>query len=318
LTPNLVGIYIGNTDIEWFDFLAEHSDVQEINFWRPSASNFGAIAMGELFAFRLKSPRNKIGGFGVFTNSSLLPIQLAWDAFGQMNGVPSLQAMIQAIAKYRANEAIAAPTFIGCRVLVQPIFFPESLWFDLPASLSGNIVGGKRYDTDTSEGSALWEELQKRALMAGVGSKQRFETDEVQAPYVFDRYGQPTLVLPRLGQGSFRVAITEAYQRQCALTDGKVLPALDAAHIHPYAEGGLHVLSNGVLLRKDIHSVFDAGYATIDENFKFVVSEKVREVFDNGNEYRRLHGRPLRLPSNPDAKPAIASIQWHNSNRYLG
>src|SRR5262249_32729721 len=50
----------------------------------------------------------------------------------------------------------------------------------------------------------------------------------------------------------------------CAVSGGKVLPALDAAHIRPYAEGGLHKKPNGILLRKDIHCVFDSGYATVD------------------------------------------------------
>ena len=91
------------------------------------------------------------------------------------------------------------------------------------------------------------------------------------------RYGTPTLIAPRLGQGAFRIAVTEAYGRQCAISEGKVLPALDAAHIRPYSEGGPHTKSNGILLRKDIHCVFDAGYATINSRHRFVVSSKVKK-----------------------------------------
>jgi putative restriction endonuclease len=121
-----------------------------------------------------------------------------------------------------------------------------------------------------------------------------------------------------LGQGAFRVAVTEAYGRQCALSGGKVLPALDAAHIRPYGEGGVHTKSNGILLRKDIHSVFDAGYATIDPSYRFVVSDKVKEVFNNGEEYRRLHGTVLRLPRNTMDQPDRDLLRWHNENRFLG
>jgi len=134
------------------------------------------------------------------------------------------------------------------------------------------------------------------------------ELAEVQA-----RYGAPALVTPRLGQGAFRVAVTEAYARQCAITGGKVLPALDAAHIKPYSEGGFHTKSNGILLRKDIHSVFDAGYATVDDNFRFVVSKKVKEVFNNGEEYLRLHGSSIRLPSKKSDWPNADFLRWHNS-----
>ena len=76
----------------------------------------------------------------------------------------------------------------------------------------------------------------------------------------------------------------------------RVLPALEAAHIQSYSNGGQHEVSNGLLLRRDIHSVFDAGYLTFDEDLRVVVSDRVRTEFNNGNEYRRLHGDKLRLP----------------------
>jgi putative restriction endonuclease len=111
--------------------------------------------------------------------------------------------------------------------------------------------------------------------------------------------------------------VTEAYGRQCAITNGKVLPALDAAHIRPYGEGGHHTKSNGLLLRKDIHSVFDAGYATVDKDYRFLVSKKVREVFNNGEEYLRLDQKPLRLPALKSDWPHPDFLEWHNVNRFL-
>lgn len=301
-------IYIGNTDNDWFDFLSSLSEIDEVNFWKPSAGSFKAIGEGERFAFRLKSPRNKIGGFGTFVKSSSLPIQTAWEAFGAKNGVSSLTALVQAIARYRRDEVVTPSTFIVCRILVQPVFLPPHLWFDLPASWSGNTVQGKTYPGDSEEGLTLWRNLEERADSAGVPAPGFSEP----------RYGEPVLVVPRLGQGAFRVTITDLYQRQCALTGGKVLPALDAAHIRPYAEGGTHTKSNGILLRKDVHSVFDAGYATIDADYRFVVSDKVRDVFNNGEEYRRLHGTLVRVPANPIERPDRSALQWHNDNRFLG
>lgn len=306
-------IYVGNTDHDWFDFLSGVSALDEVNFWQPSPKNFNAIGEGERFAFRLKSPRNKIGGFGTLAKSSALPIQLAWEAFGIKNGVPSLGALVSAIAKFRPGEHVTPSTFIVCRVLVEPVFLPQHLWFDVPPSWAGSIVQGKTFAGDSSEGTSLWNEMERAAARTG---QQGFSDppDETQS-----KFGPPILVAPRLGQGAFRVAITELYQRQCALTDGKVLPALDAAHIRPYAEGGTHTKSNGILLRKDIHSVFDAGYATIDSSdYRFVVSDKVRDVFHNGNEYRRLHGTVLRLPANPADHPDREALRWHNEARYLG
>jgi len=70
-------------------------------------------------------------------------------------------------------------------------------------------------------------------------------------------------------------------------------------------------------LRKDIHSVFDAGYATIDTSYRFVVSNKVKEVFDNGEEYRRLHGKALRPPIRIADRPDPELLRWNNDNRFL-
>ena len=306
----MVNLFVANTDNAWFDFLSAEPAVTEVNFWWPGEMTFRALQPGELLVFRLKNPRSKIGGFGVFSSHSLLPIQLAWDSFGHANGVSSFEALRTAIAEYRTDSAIGPMTNIGCTILVEPIFFPSDLWFDVPSSWSRSIQRGKVYSTDNAEGLKLWNQLQDAAqmCMATVSS----EMTEVQA-----RYGAPALITPRLGQGAFRVAVTEAYGRQCAVTDGRVLPALDAAHIKPFSEGGLHTNSNGILLRKDIHSVFDAGYATVDENYRFLVSKKVKEVFNNGEEYLRLDGKPLRRPSRKLDWPNPDFLRWHNVNRFL-
>jgi putative restriction endonuclease len=307
----MVSLYVANTDNEWFDFLSPRGNLAEVNFWKPGGKAFHAIQPGELFAFRLKSPRDKIGGFGVLSSSSVLPLQIAWETFREANGVPSHEALRAAIAKYRSNENIVSATNIGCRILVEPVFLPPGAWIDLPTSWKRNIVGGKRYSADEAEGLRLWEQLQESARGFSIATNTGFGERTA-------RYGSPTLITPRLGQGAFRIAVTEAYGRQCAISDGKVLPALDAAHIRPYADGGLHIKSNGILLRKDIHCVLDAGYATIDTDYRFVVSNKVKEVFNNGEEYRRLHGKALRLPHRKVEWPDLDLLKWHNSEKFLG
>lgn len=302
----MVSLYIANTDNDWFDFLSSRGGLTEVNFWQPGGKEFHAIEAGELLAFRLKSPRDKIGGFGVLSSSSVLPLQIAWETFREANGVISYDALRAAIARYRPDENVGTATNIGCRILVEPLFLPANSWIDLPPSWSRNIVGGKRYSTDVAEGLDLWNRLLEAAPLG----------NEISEPAV--RYGSPTLITPRLGQGAFRIAVTEAYNRQCAVSDGKVLPALDAAHIRPYSEGGLHIKANGILLRKDIHSILDAGYATVDTEYRFVVSNKVKEVFNNGEEYRRLHGKQLRLPRRQADWPNFDFLRWHNNERYLG
>ena len=123
---------------------------------------------------------------------------------------------------------------------------------------------------------------------------------------------------PRLGQGAFRVLVTDLYKRRCAVTGEKTLPALDAAHIRPYAEGGEHTATNGLLLRRDVHSLFDAGYVTITPEHIFEVSGRIREEFENGRDYYAMQGREVWTPSTPDTSPSMSFLKWHNESRYLG
>ena len=118
-----------------------------------------------------------------------------------------------------------------------------------PQSWAANIVSFKGYSTDEAEGRALWQAVHARVAapdFAGVAEDQA-------------RYGEPALIRPRLGQGGFRILVTDTYRRRCAVTGERTLPALDAAHIRPFADGGAHEASNGILLRRDIHGLFDAG-----------------------------------------------------------
>ena len=80
-------------------------------------------------------------------------------------------------------------------------------------------------------------------------------------------------------------------------------PALDAAHVRPYAEGGVHDVTNGLLLRRDIHSLFDRGYVTVTPELRFEVSRRIKEEFENGRDYYALHGRSVQPPERLTARP---------------
>ena len=92
--------YVGVTDFEWFTFLSSITNLEEANFWQPSAnSTFRALPPGGLFLFKLHSPRNFIVGGGFFAHFSSLPVSLAWEAFGQRNGATSLNEIRARIAR---------------------------------------------------------------------------------------------------------------------------------------------------------------------------------------------------------------------------
>src|SRR5688500_8059173 len=79
-SPPPVKAFVGITDSDWFSFLSARPNLDEVNFWQPSgATQFRALAPGELFLFKLHAPRQFIVGGAVFAYSTILPLSLAWD-----------------------------------------------------------------------------------------------------------------------------------------------------------------------------------------------------------------------------------------------
>jgi len=298
-----IRLIVAVTDGDWFNQLRQQPNLSEVNFWSPSDKNFRALQPGELLLFKLHSPNNFIVGGGIFAHANSMPCSLAWEAFKESNGARSLSEMRARIAKYRKGDAGDRNDFtIGCRILTQPFFLSEQDWIQVPDSFARNIVSFKSYPTEEQDGRRLWDAVQGK-LTSAVPSGFA----EAQA-----RYGEPALIKPRLGQGAFRILVTDSYRRRCAITGERTLPALDAAHIRPFAEGGSHEASNGILMRRDVHSLFDLGYVTISPAMKFEVSKKIREEFENGRHYYALHGASVALPDDPKRLPDRAALSWHN------
>ena len=303
-----INLVIAVTDNDWFEMLRSQPNLAEVNFWAPSAANFRALQPGEFFLFKLHAPRNFIVGGGIFAYANTLPCSLAWDVFREANGARSAQEMRTRIARYRRSGPDDRSDFaVGCRILTQPFFFEEADWMPMPASWSPNIVSFKTYDTGEAEGLALWDAV-----------NERMARSPAFAAWPAVRFGEPQLVKPRLGQGAFRVLVTDIYGRRCAVTQERTLPALEAAHIRPYSDGGEHEARNGLLLRRDIHSLFDLGYVTVTPDLKFEVSRRIREEFENGRHYYELHGQQIIVPDNKTQRPDPGALNWHNEHCFKG
>lgn len=307
--------FIGVTDNDWFAFLSQKSGIDEVDFWQPSGkSHFQALKPGEPFLFKLHAPHHYIVGGGFFAHSTTLPISLAWEAFGEKNGAGSLLKMRRLIEKRRPQASRLEDFKIGCIILTQPFFFKEYDWISVPPDFSLNIVQGKTYNLNEGHGQRLWNEVRARLVSNQLdffGDQERIADREV-------RYGFPTLVFPRLGQGSFRVIVTDAYQRRCAITQEKTLPTLEAAHIKPFSDSGPHRVENGILLRSDIHKLFDAGYVTVSPDSYFEVSRRIHEEFENGRYYYSFDGIKIHAPADPRFRPGREFLMWHNENVFRG
>jgi predicted restriction endonuclease len=98
----------------------------------------------------------------------------------------------------------------------------------------------------------------------------------------------------------------EAYERRCAVTGTDVEQVLQAAHIVGYAESGDNALRNGLLLRADIHDLFDRGLLWISATSKMAVAPEL-----GTSVYGKLHGKALHLPKDPLQRPDPKRLTKH-------
>jgi len=234
-----------------------------------------------------------------------MPSGVAWETFGRANGVDSYAEMLRRIAALR--HAGIPNDDIGCVVLSGLALLPPDSYVAAPAGWKPNTVRGEYYDLTVGEGARVWSELtQTVRLPVGVSALQEISSG----------YGTPRTYLPRLGQGAFRLMVMDAYDRRCAVTGDRTLPALEAAHIRPFYETQSHEIRNGILMRSDLHRLFDQGYVTVTPELEFQVSSQIRDRFHNGMIYYDLHGYRVSVPESTDQQPDSAALAWHNATIY--
>lgn len=297
--------WTGVTDNGWYEFLSRRPNLDEVNFWHPRGrAPFTTLPPGTPFLFKLKAPHHHIAGGAFFVKFETLPLRLAWEAFGDKNGAATFGEFSRLIDAARGRDADPRKD-IGCSILSEPFFFPRDNWIPVSGEFERNIVAGKSFDTAEAGGARLWSAVEVGLVRA---RGDAFAVAEQPA-----RFGEPTYVRPRLGQGAFRALVTNAYARRCAITGESTLPVLEAAHIMPVANRGTNNTHNGLLLRSDFHRLFDLGFVTVDPSYRVVVSSRIKEEWFNGKAYNRLHGQPLlSIPESTQDRPSVELLRWHN------
>lgn len=315
--------FLAPTDKDWFDFLTARSVrgvVDEVNFWLPNpwGGRFGALTTGQPLLFKLKSPHNVVAGGGFFSHYTDLPISLAWDAFGPKNGAATLEEVRARIGRLRKETPRPWEDYtIGCILLAEPFFWDRADWIPQPPDWKPQIVRGKGYDLREEPGRSLWAQVTDRLLVRR-SPRATGREPEPELPGLFGGRGDPTEHRPRIGQGIFTSLVRDHYERTCAISRERALPALEAAHIRPFSLEKAHDVQNGLLLRSDIHKLFDAGYLTVTPELRVEASRSMREDFNDGESYLKLHGRRVLVPGRPDARPDPERLGWHNDYRYRG
>ena len=170
---------------------------------------------------------------------------------------------------------------------------------------------GRKYDlTEINSGHSVIEALLRYQLLAPSSDPRTQVLSEVTQ-------GSPTLTVPRIGQQAFKAVIAETYNHRCAVTGDKVRPVLEAAHILPVASGGIHRVDNGLLLRSDVHTLFDRGYLGVDLQHRLRVSPALREQFGNGDWFYQRAGTKIDVPTKRADRPAKEFLEWHNDEVFL-
>jgi putative restriction endonuclease len=300
--------YVGVTDGDWYRFLAERPELSEVNFWRPAGGReFRALRVGEPFFFKTHHPHNRVVGGGFYSDFAPLPVSEAWELFGLANGTSSLDEMRRRVGRYRKQPIQPdEDPVIGCVFLRDARFFASALHSAPPADFAPNVVQGKGYELVVGASRGYFDTLLSRLLGLAIDVD-----DAVAWRREGPVYGDPRLARNRLGQQSFQAVVLRAYNRRCAITGDKIRPVLQAAHIRPLPAGGEHRLDNGLLLRSDVHTLFDRGYLSVDPKFRLHVSPRLRNEFGNGEEFYARAGEPIDVPERRADRPRSEFLEWH-------
>jgi putative restriction endonuclease len=114
----------------------------------------------------------------------------------------------------------------------------------------------------------------------------------------------------RQGGPRFRRALLSAYEERCAVTRYSAAPALEAAHIVPYRGPQTNHVANGLLLRADVHDLFDLGLVAVDtDSMTLLIGNDLA-----GTEYEKYAGAKLWVPRDPDARPSVDALAIHREN----
>ena len=114
-------------------------------------------------------------------------------------------------------------------------------------------------------------------------------------------------IVQRRGQQGFRESLIAAYEGKCAITGCSIRDVLEAAHIVPYRGAHTNNISNGLLLRADLHTLFDCKLLAIDPaTMEVLLAPDIRD-----GEYEKWCGRRIQRPKTPTVRPNTEALRTH-------
>lgn len=156
--------------------------------------------------------------------------------------------------------------------------------------------------------SRFWRELEKQVLNESGPPITRVKVQKEQEEYVRSRI--------------FQKAIPEAYNFVCAFsgmstrsTSGLYL--IEACHIKPFKRTLDDSISNGICLCPNMHTAFDKGLISVDEEERIIVSKHVVEIVENPYSLKNLEGNKIRKPIKENYRPSPANFEYHRDHIFL-
>ena len=171
---------------------------------------------------------------------------------------------------------------------------------DAKASVSERELDGEQWFVHSwSDGDGLIVRGERPQTLADGPGKDELPPGSPGEDDVW-REGQ---IRVRRGQAEFRAKLLDAYGRKCAVTRTLLEPLLEAAHIVPHAEQTDYRETNGLLLRSDIHTLYDLYHLSIDERGTVHLSRMAMQT-----EYRSWHGKQIYMPDKTSVAPSPMNL----------
>jgi HNH endonuclease len=312
--------YIAVTNPEWFTMLRQlagmggepddrgNVSLDEVNFWNPGGRMLKRFSLGTPIFLRLKAPHKCIAGYGYFSVFHAMRLDLAWDCFGPKNGAADPFELARLTGK-------SPQDVIGCTVLRNVVFWPQERWVDWRENKGWASAGPQRGKTerDPARAAGLQDEIAYDHMATPEEMIKPFQLVDAD-----ERQIAQAKVVQRQGQGAFRTQLLQAYGSRCAITGEHTEIVLDAAHIQPYLGPRSNHVQNGLLLTKEFHTLFDAGYVTVTPDYEVRVSSRLLSDWDNGHRYYPVDGQGLVvLPEMEGLRPNLEVLEWHGERRFL-
>ena len=272
------------TNRDWFDYQKSHGFIDRINFWTPTRWRYKDLRPGVKMVFKLKGSGDFAGGYGIIQEYKYQSLEETWNEFGRRNGFDNKTSFLEGLCKTKSGISLKC----GCIVLSDVVFWDKEVKlsdYNLEFKTRGTQTG-KTY-TCSFPFSNLDIQTETFSLVQSSEKKKRTQS-----------------VTDRDGQGEFHAKISRTYHHKCCISGEEAPELLQAAHIQDYINKESNHVQNGLLLRIDLHKLFDNGLLYIDDHYVVHISPLVKS-----EDYRKYDGKILTLPKQKSDWPSLNALQ---------